>query len=69
MHQIVVVYFDQCLGAAHSKRWLKSLFSIFLAHFYTFLQDYDAIKKIRQKVHNFGLFPNAGGHKNAVLVA
>ena len=26
---MVVVYFNQCLGAAHSKRWLKSYFSKF----------------------------------------
>ena len=25
-----VVYFDQGLGAAHPKRWLKSLFQYFL---------------------------------------
>ena len=24
-----VVYFDQCLGAAHSKHWLKYSFSMF----------------------------------------
>ena len=28
---VPVVYVDQCLGAAHSKRWLKYAFSIFCA--------------------------------------
>ena len=29
----IVVYFDQSLGAAHSKRWLKSAFMCFLKVF------------------------------------
>ena len=29
-HCLCVVYFDQRLGAAHSKRWSKSSFSAFL---------------------------------------
>ena len=55
---VSVVYFDQCLGAAHSKRWLKSPFSVFL-------KETDA--KMMQKFAFSALFPNAGRHKNASI--
>ena len=51
---LTVVYFDQYLGAARSKRGLKYHFSIFL-------QETDA------KLMKNALFPNAGRYKNASL--
>ena len=51
---ISVVYFDQCLGASHTKRWLKSDFHVF----YKFLKDFDA--KMMKNEHSRGLLLNAG---------
>ena len=55
---VTVVYFDQCLGAAQSKRWLKSPFSVFLK---------ETDSKMMQKFAFSALFLKAGQHKNASL--
>ena len=44
----VVVYFDQRLGAVHSKCWLKPIFSMF----FTFSQDFDA-----KMINNWHILP------------
>ena len=55
---IFVIYLEQHLAVEHSKGKSNSLFRMFFTSYTRFLC---------KKAHNFGLFPNYGGHKNGSL--
>ena len=54
-----IAYFDEHLGAVHSKRLLKYPFSVFFGRF---LQEFNV-----KKMNSESLFPNAGWQINAGL--
>ena len=54
-----VVYFNQCLGAAHSKCWCKYAFFIFCRKNVKMKKNKEKQAKMRQKRVNC-LHPNAG---------
>ena len=67
-----VVYFDQCLGTAHSKDWSKYAFAAFVvlkSWRKEKSKNYDA--KLSKKLFFFNLHPNAGSvfysQKNHIL--
>ena len=57
---LLVVYFNKCMGAAYSKYWSKK--NLCFSQFFTRFQC-----KNDKKLANFFLFPNPGWHKNASL--
>ena len=58
------VFFGKCEGVAHLKHWWKSLLSVCFLHIFARLFC-KINKKYSKKEPNYGLFPNAGRHKNA----